>query len=190
MHLKRVGRWLVLMSLVAAACSPAANPTPEFVELEGTIDVGNITIRDATQAAVAPAEMTLAEAEPRLPFAVSLPTAVPDGFAPDEFVEVVAPETAEAGDYASLIVTWANAGGATVRLHLSTVTPDAPAVGAVGQGEAVLVKGLPATLLQTQGLGPERLTLTWRSGAVDYRLTAEGDVLTGDDLLHMAESIP
>ncbi len=191
MGLKWIGRWCLLLILVgAAACGPAANVTPDFVVLEATIDVGSITLRDATPVAVEPDEVTLAEAAPRLPFAVSLPTAVPAGFTADELVEVVAPEVFEAGDYASLIVTWENADGATVRLHLTTVTADAPSVGSVGQGEAVLVKGLPATLLQTQGLGPDRLSLSWRSGEVDYRLTAEGDALTGDDLLHMAESIP
>jgi hypothetical protein len=185
-------RGLVLVGLLSAAAGCAAGtPTPEWVVVDQDIDTDSIVISSgATQAPVVPDEVSLADAEARLPFAVALPSAMPAGFVQDELVEVVAPEDAEADDYASLIVSWENADEATVRLQVSTTAAGAPAVGSVGSGQAVTVKGQPATLQQTQGLGPERVTLTWQTGGLDYRLTASGGALTGDDLLAMAESIP
>ncbi len=190
-----VARWVGLLALLgAAACSAgpqSGQPTPQWVELDRDINVDSIVISGgATQAPVVPEEMSLVEAEARLPFAVALPGAVPAGFTQDAVVEVVAPEAAEAGDYASLIVTWENADEAAVRLTISTIVADAPEVGSVGSGEAVTVKGQPGTLQQTQGLGPDRVTLTWANGGLAYRLSATGGALTGDDLLALAESIP
>lgn len=190
-----VARWVGMLALLgAAACSAgpqSGQPTPQWVELDRDINVDSIVIGSGpTQAPVVPEEMSLAEAEARLPFAVALPSAVPAGFTQNELVEVVAPEAATADDYASLIVTWENADEAIVRLTISTIVPGAPEVGSVGSGTAVTVKGQPATLQQTQGLGPDRVTLTWASGGLAYRLAATGGALTGDDLLALAESIP
>lgn len=185
-------RLVVLLSLLgAAACSADTPSTTEWVELDQDINVDSIVISSgATQAAVTPVELSLAEAEARLPFAVALPGAVPAGFVAAALVEVVAPEAAQPGDYASLIVTWENADEASVQLQISTIGAGAPAVGSVGSGTAVTVQGRPATLQQTQGLGPDRVTLTWERDELSYRLTAAGGALTGDDLLAMAESIP
>ncbi len=191
----KVARGLVVLGVLgAAACSAPASdpqPTPQWVELDRDINVDSIVISSGpTPAPVVPVEVSLADAQALLPFAVALPSAVPAGFVPSELVEVVAPEAAEAGDYASLIVTWENAAEATVRLTISTIVAGAPAVGSVGSGEAVTVQGQPGTLQQTQGLGPDRVTLTWANGGLAYRLSATGGLLTGPDLLAMAESLP
>ncbi|MCC7360921.1 MAG: hypothetical protein IT317_15670 [Anaerolineales bacterium] len=195
MHTRRYGGWLAaaLLLLLTACSAPAAGqPTAEWVELDTEIDADSIVIRSAaTDVPVVAEDLSLSEAEARLPFAVALPAVVPAGFAQDDVVQVVAPEQGAApGGYASVIVTWENPDGAEAQLTISTIVADAPAVGAVGSGTAATVKGLPATLQETQGLGRDRVTLTWEMNGLAYRLSATGGALTGDDLLAMAESLP
>jgi hypothetical protein len=178
-----------------AACSgqPAATETGEddgWVVLdEVDIDVDSILLSGATRVAVAPEELSLAEAQARLPFPLRLPAWTPAGFAALNLVEVVAPEEAELDDYASAMVTWEDAAGAQVQLQVS-VNGTGPQLGAAGDSETVTVNGDPATLVQSQGLGPSRLSLNWGRAGLDYRLTADGGALSGDDLVRMAESIP
>ena len=190
----------VMLLLLLTACStpaatgtPAADQgTPGWVELDTEIDGDSIVIRSAaTDVPVVAEDLSLSEAEARLPFAVALPAAIPAGFVQDDVVQVVAPEQgADAGEYASVIVTWENADGAEVQLTTSTIVADAPAVGSVGSGTEVTVKGQPATLQATQGLGRDRVTLSWQMNGLAYRLAATGGALTGDDLLALAESLP
>jgi hypothetical protein len=153
------------------------------------IDVDAITISGAEQDEIVPVEMDRAAAESALPFALVLPAWVPEGFAALDTVEVVAPEEAEPDDYASVILTWEDADGAQVQLQVS-VNAEETQFGAAGESEAVAVNGNAATLVETRGLGPSRLTLSWHHTGLDYRLTADGGALASDDLLRMAESIP
>jgi len=182
----------VVMALLAG-CGGQATATDtsgDWVVLDDVeIDVDAIRLRGATEEAVAPVEMDRAAAEAVLPFALNLPAWVPEGFGALEAVEVVAPEEVQAGDYASVIVTWEDPGGAQVQLQVSA-NAAGPGLGAAGAGETVSVNGSPATLIETQGLGPSRLSLSWGRMGLDYRLTADGDALAGDDLVRMAESIP
>lgn len=190
----RAGMALLCAAMaLLAGCGGAATATDtggDWVVLDGVeIDPDAILLRGATEEAVAPVEMDRAAAEAVLPFALSLPAWVPEGFAALEAVEVVAPEEVQAGDYASVIVTWEDTAGAQVQLQVSA-NAAGPGLSAAGAGEAVTVNGGPATLIETQGLGPSRLSLSWGRMGLDYRLTADADALTGDDLVRMAESIP
>jgi hypothetical protein len=184
---------MLALALLAAACGGQAAGDDAngagWVELDDNISLDGLAVPGGADEPVAPAQMSRAEAEARLPFAVTLPAWVPEGFTLNDQVEVVAPADAAAGDYASLILTWENPEGAEVQLQVSTTLADQPPVGAAGLGQAVLVDGLPATLLETQGLGPDRLTLTWLRAGLNYRLSATGGVLAGEQLLQMAESI-
>lgn len=189
----RLALALALAALVAACGGQAASEGEDggsgWVVLDDDISLDGIVVPGGGDEPVAPAQMTLAEAEAALPFAVALPAWVPPSFALQDQVEVIAPETTGAGDYASLILTWADPDGAEVQLQVSTLAADQPAVGAAGLGQPVTVNGLPATLLETQGLGPDRLTLAWSRASLSYRLSATGGVLAADQLLQMAESI-
>jgi hypothetical protein len=153
------------------------------------IDVDSIVLSSPTEQVVAPEEMDRATAENILPFDLTLPGWVPAGFAALELVEVVVPENAQPDDYASVIVTWEDEAGAQVQLQVSA-NAVGPQFGAAGASEAVSVNGNAATLVETQGLGRSRITLSWGHTGLDYRLTAEGGALESADLLRMAESIP
>jgi hypothetical protein len=182
------------LAALAAACGGQAGPAGDdngsgWVVLDDDIALDDIVVSGGADEPVTPAQMSLSEAQAALPFAVALPAWVPPGFVLHDQVEVIAPETAAAGDYASLILTWEDADGAEVQLQVSTLAADQPSVGAAGLGEPVTVNGLPATLLATQGLGPDRLALVWARAGLSYRLSATGGVLAGDQLLQMAESI-
>jgi hypothetical protein len=182
------------LAALAAACGGQTAPDGDdggsgWVVLDDDIALDDIVVPGGADEPVAPAQMSLSEAQAALPFAVALPAWVPPGFVLRDQVEVIAPETAADGDYASLILTWEDPDGAEVQLQVSTLAADQPSVGAAGLGQAVTVNGLPATLLETQGLGPDRLTLSWTRTGLSYRLSATGGVLAADQLLQMAESI-
>jgi len=185
--------WVSAAMLLLAGCGGQAAATDtggDWVVLDDVdIDPEAILLHGATEAAVAPVEMDRAAAEAVLPFALHLPGWVSEGVAERELVEVVAPEEVQAGDYASVIVTWEDTAGAQVQLQVSA-NAAGPGLGAAGAGESVSVNGNPATLIETQGLGPSRLSLSWGRMGLDYRLTADGDALAGNDLVRMAESIP
>jgi hypothetical protein len=192
----RTGRLLVgaALALGLAACGGQAAATETagdgWVVLDDVeIDVDSILLSGAEQDEVAPAEMDRAAAEALLPFALALPAWVPEGFAALELVEVVVPEDAQPNDYASVIVTWEDADGAQVQLQVSA-NAEGPQFGAAGASEEVAVNGNAATLIETQGLGPSRLTLSWHHTGLDFRLTADGGAMQSADLLRMAESIP
>jgi hypothetical protein len=196
------GLALVLaLAALAAACGSQPSPADEgsgsgWVVLDDDISLDGIVVPGGADEPVAPSQMSLSEAAAVLPFAVALPAWVPPGFALRDRVEVIAPE-ADAGRgvqlnapaYASLILTWEDPDGAEVQLQVSTLAADQPSVGAAGLGQTVNVNGLPATLLETQGLGPDRLSLAWARAGLSYRLSAAGGVLAADQLVQMAESI-
>jgi hypothetical protein len=191
---RRLALVLGLMVLAALAAACGGQPAGEgsgsgWIELDDDISLDGIVISGGADEPVAPSQMSLSEAEAALPFAVGLPAWVPPGFALRDRVEVIAPETAAAGDYASLILTWEDPDGAEVQLQVSTLAADQPAVGAAGLGQPVTVNGLPGTLLETQGLGPDRLSLSWSRAGLSYRLSATGGSLAAEQLLQMAESI-
>jgi len=192
----RAGAALVCAAMMLlAGCGGQATATETasddvWVVLDDVeIDPDAILLRGAPDEAVAPEEMTRAAAEARLPFVLPWPAWTPEGFAALDLVEVVAPEEVQAGDYVSVILTWEAADGAQVQLQVSA-NAAGPGLGGAGRGQEVTVNGKPATLVETQGLGPSRLSLSWGREGLDYRLTADEDAVTGDDLIRMAESIP
>jgi hypothetical protein len=176
-----------------AACSTAAPDTPDptddagWVELGGDLEIDESVIERVTPAPVEPVAMSQAEAQAALPFEYALPAWAPEGFVLQDEVEVVQP--ASGLGYASVSLTWLNAGEAALQLQVAQADDDQPALGGAGSTEAVTVNGQPAALVTSSRFGVERLALTWPRDGLTYTLTAEAGTATPEDLRRMAESV-
>ncbi len=187
--------------LLAAACgSPAATPAPGGTALPEATDAVEGLNPDAildsfgqpTAPPAVPQAMSQAEAQARLPFHYALPAWVPAGFTLQDQVEVVLPSNASGGGYASVIVTWLNPDDSALRLQVASQAADQPRLGGAGSSQAASVNGQPAVLVQSgsASLGLARLSLTWESNSLSHSLSADAGLVSGDDLVRMAESIP
>ncbi len=197
---RRLSAALGGLALVAlAACGPngTSSGTPagrpvEWVEIEGTVSLDDLDLDAFMQGAgdAAPESVSLAEAQARLPFAVALPAWVPEGFSVLDEVEVVQGQAEAAPAYASVIVTWEDDAGASLDLQIATAGQGQARLGSAEGGEAASVNGAPATLARSHRTGSERLTLSWTRASLAYQLSAEGEAVSADDLLRVANSIP
>ncbi len=196
-----------VLLLVPAACgSPAATPAPGGTALPEATDAVEGLNPDAildsfgqpTAPPAVPQAMSQEEAQARLPFHFALPAWVPAGFTLQDQVEVVLPSNASnaseasGGGYASVIVTWLNPDDSALRLQVASQPADQPRLGGAGSSQAASVNGQPAVLVQSgsASLGLARLSLTWESNSLSHSLSADAGLVSGDDLVRMAESIP
>ncbi len=175
----------VLVTL-ASACAPQAAPSG-WVPIEATLSVDHLPIPSPAEIAE-PVSMPLAEARAQLPFAFELPAWTPEGFALHDEIEAVLPT--ESSPYASVTLTWQNADEEMIMLQASVNAGAGSQLTGVGEVEQVQVRGQPATLTRL-GLksAPRRLSLSWGQDGVTYTLTAEGGVLSAEELIGMAESL-
>jgi hypothetical protein len=184
---------LTLAACGAPSPTPAASPTPEpaptegFVVLDDDIIIDDFNFEIVTAEPVAPVTMSQAEAQSALPFAYALPAWVPPGYVLQPDVEVL---QSPSGGYASLILTWLDAGEAALQLRVATAAPSGSDLGAAGASETVSVNGAPASLRQTGLPGLRRRILSWPHAGLSYSLSADAGTLAGDDLVRVAESIP
>ena len=187
--------WLIVMALAVATCGgpapEAASPTDAagggWVELGDDFVLDESAIDRVTPEPVEPESMSPAEAQAQLPFSYGVPAWAPAGYVLQEAVEVI--QAADGQGYASVSLTWLNAGEAALVLRVAQAANDQPALGPAGSTEAVTVNGQPATLVHSSRLGAERLALTWASGDLTYTLTAEAGAATAEELRRMAESV-
>jgi hypothetical protein len=138
-------------------------------------------------APAAPESMSLDEARLAVPFAFGAPAWTPPGFQLQSQTEVIVP-TSQDG-LASVNLSWQNAQGAAIELSISQGAGGAALAGAGGDSRSLQINGQPASLRHQTGLGTDRLVLSWTRTPLAYRLTADAGAATGDDLVHMAESI-
>jgi hypothetical protein len=186
---------LLLTFLLAACGAPgptAASATDDgtggWVELENDFVLDESSFEKVTPAPVEPVSMSQSEALAQLPFAYAVPTWAPEGFGLQEQVEVLQP--ASGLGYTSVSLTWLGADDSALYLQVAQADADQPALGAAGDTEAVTVNGQRATLVRSQGLGAERLSLTWLRDGLTYTLTAAGGDVAPEVLQRMAESVP
>ncbi len=175
-----------VLVMLASACAPQAAPSG-WVPIEATLSVEHLAVPTRAETAE-PVSIPLADARPHLPFAFELPAWTPEGFALQDEVEAVLP--ADSSSYASVLLTWQNAEEEMITLQASVNAGAGSQLTGVGTVEQVQVNGQPATLTRL-GLksAPRRLSLSWGHDGVTYTLTAEGGVLSAEELIGMAESI-
>lgn len=175
----------VLVTL-ASACAPQAAPSG-WIPIEATLSVERLAIPPRAETAE-PVSMPLAEARAQLPFAFGRPAWTPEGFALRDEVEAVLPS--DSSSYAAVRLTWQNADEEMITLQASVNAGAGPQLSGVGTVEQVQVRGQPATLTRL-GLksAPRGLSLSWSQNGVNYALTAEGGVLSAEELIRVAESI-
>ena len=176
----------VALSLLTSACAPRAAPSG-WVPIEATIAVEHLAAPTPVQAPE-PLSMPLAAARTQLLFALGVPTWAPEGFELQGEVEAVLPT--DSSQYAAVTLTWQNADEAVITLQASVNADAGPQLAGAGTTEQATVNSQPATLTRL-GLksAPRGLSLTWSQNGVSYTLTAEGNVLSAEELVRMAESI-
>jgi hypothetical protein len=175
-----------------AAPAPGAPSTPVnssgWVTLNQDISVEQLPPLSPTTEPIAPKVMSPDEARSTAPFAFGVPAWVPAGFQLQAQAEVISP-TSTVG-YTSVNLDWQNAQGAVIELTVSHSEAGSSLLGGSGSAESLQVGGQPATLRHQTGFGADRLTLSWTRGSLAYRLTADADAATRDDLVRMAASVP
>jgi hypothetical protein len=173
--------WLAL----ASACGPGAAPSG-WEPIEATLSVEHLAVPAPAEDAE-PVSLPLAEAQSQLPFTLALPTWAPDGFQLLNEVEVILP--ADSSQPASITLTWQNADEDVITLQASVNGSGAQQLMGGGTTEQVTVNGQPATLTRLGLKGaPRGLSLSWSQSGADYTLAAEGDVLSAEEIVRMAES--
>jgi hypothetical protein len=153
--------------------------------------------------------VTLEQAQDRIPFRISLPGWIPDGFEREQEVrlsELHSPATAETRpiSFYSVHLMWRHADGRRFGLDIERRL-EAPGVhygplpvAPKGVSE-VKIKGQPAALI-TRRTGyfahsgetvvMDGYELLWRAGDLDYQLRAVRRSLTVAELIRIAESMP
>jgi hypothetical protein len=180
-------RVLVLVDLIfTAACAPQ-EAASEWVEINATLAVDGLLTVPTTKESVGPVTMSLAEAQASLPFVFSLPGWAPEGFVLQDEVDVTLPTDESA--YASITLTWQNASEESITLRISPTDGNVAYIGGAGGVEQMLVNGQPATLARRRVQGLERLLLSWKQTGLTYTLSANGAVVSAEDLIRMAESV-
>ena len=197
-----------VVALAVAACggAPSApDPAPAGHVLSSS-DTGNANSDDAysalsqssrlaapdatTAPASAPAGprlMSPAEAHAAAPFAYGVPAWAPAGFQLQPQVEVIA-EPASDG-LASVSLSWQNAAGGALTFM---IMQDPQGLGLSGAGtdrQPVQIGSQLGSLWRQSGFAADRLILDWTSGALSYRLSADAEAVTRDDLVRMAASV-
>jgi len=175
-----------VLVMLASACAPQAAPSG-WVPIEATLSVEHLAVPTRAETAES-VSIPLADARAHLPFAFELPAWAPEGFALQDEVEAVLP--ADSSSYASVLLTWQNADDEMITLQASVNAGAGSQLTGVGTVEQVQVNGQPATLTRL-GLksAPRGLSLRWGQDGVTYTLTAEGGVLSAEELIGMAETI-
>ena len=186
------------LALIAAlAFSPSAQAA-----ISGLVrQIGGVTFfgpdeTEANQTAVPESEITVvpderlsfADAQAKLPYPISLPTWVPDGFEMSSLVRI----TYFGSKYTPTEITWS---GSDMMVGNIILTVGQPVDWLVDTDhlQEVEINGQPGGL--TSGnwdadngqWGGNDQTLTWMKGDVQYRLSAR---LPVEDLIRIAESIP
>ena len=204
--------WRPALSIIGAAAwlglaacgGPLAPPAPQVprslsapdtngVDTSGAWEALNQNSRLAESApadAGAPAgpeSMSLDKARLAVPFAIGVPAWTPPGFQLQAQAEVIVPASKDG--LTSVNLSWQNALGAAIELSISQGAAGSALAGAGGDSQSLQINGQPASLRRQTGLGADRLVLSWTRAPLDYRLTLDAGVATGDDLVHMAESI-
>ena len=175
-----------VLVMLASACAPQTAPSG-WVPIEATLSVEELAV-PAPAESVEAVSMPLAEARAQLPFAFGLPAWTPEGFALQDKVEAVLPS--DPSSYAAVLLTWQNADEEMITLQASVNAGAGPQLSGAGTVEQVQVRGHPATLTRLGLKGaPRRLSLSWGQDGVTYTLTAEGGVLSEEELIGMAESL-
>jgi hypothetical protein len=132
--------------------------------------------------------MSPAEAQAAAPFAYGVPAWAPPGFDLQPQVELIAPPASDG--FASVALTWQDAAGARIGLDISQ---DKLGLGLSGTGtdrQPVQIGSQLGSLWRQSGFAADRLVLDWMLGGLSYRLSAEAGVVSADDLVRMAASIP
>ena len=188
-----------------AACGgspsgPAAPPAPHGLSSEaGDANTDNAwavlsqSSRVATPVASTPAApaapevMSPAEAQAAAPFAFGVPAWAPPGFELQPQAELIAPPASDA--FASVALSWQNAAGASIGLVISQ---DKWGLGLTGTGtdpQPVQIGSQLGSLSRQSGFAADRLVLDWTLGALSYRLSADAEAVSREDLVRMAESV-
>jgi hypothetical protein len=172
---------------LTSACGTGAAP-PGWEPIEATLSVEHLPLSTPAEDAE-PVSLPLADAPSQLPFAFGLPAWTPEGFVLQDEAEAVLP--AESSQYASITLTWQKADEETITLQASVNAEASSQLAGAGTTEQVTVNGHPATLTRL-GLksAPRGLSLKWSQNGVSYTLTAEGHVLSAEEMVRMAESVP
>ena len=131
--------------------------------------------------------MSLDKARLAVPFAFGVPAWTPPGFQLQAQAEVIVPASKDG--LTSVNLSWQNAQGAAIELSISQGAAGSALAGAGGDSQSLQINGQPASLRRQTGLGADRLVLSWTRAPLAYRLTLDAGAATGDDLVHMAESI-
>jgi hypothetical protein len=183
----------VLALFAALLFSPSARAALQYLFR----DIGGITYEQEvapstpvpeSQVTIVPQEtMLLAKAQEKLPYEIHLPAWVPDGFTMAPSVRI-----SYFGErFTPVEITWyGDNGGAIILMIGQPVNWQVD----LDHLKEVQVNGQPAGLTgggwdadSGQWTG-DQLTLTWKRGEVMYQLNGNG--LSEDEMLHVAESIP
>jgi hypothetical protein len=199
-------RWLLVMAVMAlaAACGGQPGPQaeddssggglrwveldPDAISLEG-LDLGDDDAETETEPADdEPVAVSRAAAEAALPFTLALPAWAPAGYELQDEVELIGPDASTGA--ATVLLTWRHAENADIVLSVSNGAGGGLGQAGPGESTEVTVKGQPARLLHSQGLGAERLSLQWSAQGLDYGLSTTGSAVSAADLIQMAEAVP
>jgi hypothetical protein len=188
----------ISMALIAAlAFSPTAQAALNRIvqEIGGVTFLGpdeteaNAIPVPESQVTIVPEErLSLSEAQAKLPYAISLPTWVPEGFSMSTVVRISYFGT----KYTPTEITWSGSDPMVGGIILTVGQPVEWLVD-TDHLEEVQINGQPAGLTSGnwnadsgQWTGGDQ-TLTWMKGDVMYRLSSR---LPVEDLIRVAESIP
>jgi len=185
----------------------AALPGARAMILRVTKQIGRITFEETDQypggnlseiPTLAAQQVGLSKVQAMIPFTLTLPTWVPDGFELQEEVQVILPT--EISRHTSVSLQWCPVGRSYNCIHMiaecpvGAVPPSSLVVGP-GNVEEVEINGQPAALVHgawnadSQRYDPGlQLSLMWEQGGVTYSLFALD--VQAEDLIRMAESIP
>lgn len=187
---------LVLALIITLTISPSVRAQlQEWTgEIAGVLftTTGDYPGEDGAVTIIPSEEMGLEEARSILPFAIDLPTSIPEGYALEENVSILRFEDGVERVY----IHWRAPGKALLELNIENTTEPKWLVGPESI-EEVLVNGKPAALVRggwnadtKQWDQMETLTLYLPHKDQTYIFVAREDDIPVEKLLHIAESLP